>query len=73
MIKQLYLIREDDGYSLCAGKPIPCSAYKIKELPRHNYTFGGDCSGCISIPETHIKMAIGEKPKKVKIAGGKDE
>jgi len=69
MNKELYLIREKKGYALCNGKPTTCKPYIILGDIVHHYMFGG-CD-CIQIPETHIKMEIGEEPKKVKIVAPK--
>lgn len=67
MIKKIYLIRTDEGYHLCSGKPVKCKPFYMpifKEI--RYYTYSG--ADCIRINEPlNIKMKIGEEPKKVRI------
>lgn len=65
-MSNLFLIREEHGYFLCEGKPIPCKPYFVNrtDMPTHFYSFGG-CN-CIKIPDPkNIKMEIGGKPRRV--------
>lgn len=68
MKKNLYLIRQDDGYLLCHGKPIACKPYQYETMDHKNYyTFGG-CD-CIPIPEdslVNVSMEVGDDPIEVR-------